>query len=234
MRTPTQADAVYRDRFQPYQAGSSLLVYGTERFVAGSNHAPDLRFFDFRYPKNYFHSNSLACSGEYPRPDAGGQNSTSAPSENVIIEQCDGQRSVMCHWHENMRRQLLRPDATLHIGNQGSYDRVFSLAKSSDTSDTFYCGLSGTVVEVGLTLAEHTAEDTNSRTAPPGWYVGDVKGRISLQETGVGRCKDGEISHDDIIGIQRLWHQNHKAQKSGFFKSETTSRSRLDSAFEGT
>ncbi|KFA64106.1 hypothetical protein S40285_07982 [Stachybotrys chlorohalonatus IBT 40285] len=231
-RTPSYADAVYRDRFQPYQAGSSLLVYGRERFVAGSNHSPDLRLFDFRHPKSYHHFDGLSCPDALPCPSVGGQGQAPTAAAGVP-ERCDDQRGAACSWHARMRQDDWRPDATLHIGSYSIYDRVFCLAKASDASSTFYCGLQGAVVEANLMLGEHATSENTKRTVPPGWEVGPVQGRISLQETGVARCKDGELAHDGIIGIQRLWHQkHHRHPQNCLFRP--SAHNPLDSSFYNT
>lgn len=68
MRTPSDHDATYRDPFQPYNPSNALLVYGTQRFVAAGATEPAVRIFDFRYPKPYYHSDALPCSGYQPTP----------------------------------------------------------------------------------------------------------------------------------------------------------------------
>ncbi|KPM37389.1 hypothetical protein AK830_g9178 [Neonectria ditissima] len=190
IRTPSPHDAIYRDRFQPYEAGSSLLVYGTERFVAGSNTAPDIRFFDFRYPKAYHHTSALPCSTNWPSP---GQRDEAKvwnqkwPSQ-WRSAQCDFQTGTPCPFHGQSRWDFWRPDATIHIGSP-SYDRVYCLTKASDLSDTIYCGVRGAVLEMNMHLTEDLASAQTERTTPAGWRMGRPGGKISLIETGTSLCQ---------------------------------------------
>ncbi|KAF7553722.1 hypothetical protein G7046_g7021 [Stylonectria norvegica] len=176
IRTPSPQDAIYRDRFQPYEAGSSLLVYGTERFVAGSNTSPDIRLFDFRSPKSYHHTTAIPCSTQQPFPS---QRNDAKAKSHPQRRHCNFQSGSLCPWHDHSRQDCYRPDATIHIGSPG-YDRIYSLSKASDASSSIYCGLRGAILEMNLRLTgDDDADflDQTQRTAPPGWRMGDPAAR---------------------------------------------------------
>ncbi|KAI7761171.1 hypothetical protein LZL87_001986 [Fusarium oxysporum] len=230
IRTPSPQDAVYRDRFQPYQAGSSLLVYGTERFVSGSNTAPDIRLFDFRYPKPYHHTTALPCSPQWPFPSQKDDHIMKqgwAPEHQP--QKCDSQNGVLCYWHGASRRNYWRPDATIHIGSP-TYDRIYCLAKSSDLSDTIYCGVRGAILEMNLHLTEDTVHNHSQRTTPTDWSMGRPGGKISLIETGVSLTQTKEWSLDNR-GVPELVVQQPRPRKR-IELSDEEKRHRLDYAFQ--
>ncbi|KAF5242250.1 hypothetical protein FANTH_8764 [Fusarium anthophilum] len=229
IRTPSPQDAVYRDRFQPYQAGSSLLVYGTERFVSGSNTAPDIRLFDFRYPKPYHHTTALPCSPQWPFPSQKDDHIMKqgwAPEHQP--QKCDPQNGVLCYWHGASRRNYWRPDATIHIGSP-TYDRIYCLAKASDLSDTIYCGVRGAILEMNLHLTEDMVHNHNQRTTPTDWSMGRPGGKISLIETGVSLTQTKEWSLDNR-GVPELVVQQPRPRKR-IELSDEEKRYRLDYAF---
>ncbi|KAG4258362.1 hypothetical protein FPRO03_03316 [Fusarium proliferatum] len=229
IRTPSPQDAVYRDRFQPYQAGSSLLVYGTERFVSGSNTAPDIRLFDFRYPKPYHHTTALPCSPQWPFPSQKDDHIMKqgwAPEHQP--QKCDPQNGVLCYWHGASRRNYWRPDATIHIGSP-TYDRIYCLAKASDLSDTIYCGVRGAILEMNLHLTEDMVHNHNQRTTPTDWSMGRPGGKISLIETGVSLTQTKEWSLDNR-GVPELVVQQPRPRKR-IELSDEEKRHRLDYAF---
>ncbi|KAJ4005258.1 hypothetical protein NW752_011219 [Fusarium irregulare] len=230
IRTPSAHDAVYRDRFQPYEAGSSLLVYGTERFVAGSNTAPDIRLFDFRYPKPYHHSSALPCTTQWPFPSQKDDHKMwrQGWAPDCQPQGCDPQTGLLCNWHSTSRRNYWRPDATLHIGSP-TYDRIYCLAKASDLSDTVYCGLRGAILEMNLHLTDDAKYDSGHRTVPTGWSMGRPGGKISLIETGVSLCQAKEWSLENR-GVPELIVQQPRPQKQTEL-SDQVKRHRLDYAF---
>ncbi|KAM0251602.1 hypothetical protein ACHAP5_001611 [Fusarium lateritium] len=230
IRTSSPQDAVYRDRFQPYEAGSSLLVYGTERFVAGSNTAPDIRLFDFRYPKPYHHTSALSCSTQWPFPSQKDDHKMwkQGWAPDCQPQECDPQTGLFCNWHSTSRRNYWRPDATLHIGSS-TYDRIYCLAKASDLSDTLYCGLRGAMLEMNLHLTDDAAHKPSQRTVPTGWSMGRPGGKISLIETGVSLCQAKEW-HLENRGVPELIVQQPQPQRwTG--SSDQVKRHRLDYAF---
>ncbi|KAI9900593.1 hypothetical protein N3K66_004855 [Trichothecium roseum] len=189
-RTPSPHDASYRDRWQPYEPGSTLLVYGTRHFVAGSNISPDLRFFDFRFPKSYHHADALPCSPSPPAPrppfvpraeecnddgnddddnDDDDERGTTTATNNLKKKNrgdggnpsaCDHASGRRCAWHDLSRRPRWRPDATLHTGRSWR-NRVHALTKASDASSRFYVGFEGAVTEVNLCLSRDVGSGSN-------------------------------------------------------------------------
>ncbi|EHK23818.1 uncharacterized protein TRIVIDRAFT_190731 [Trichoderma virens Gv29-8] len=187
LRTPSAHDVLYRDGFQPYQASSSMLVYGSERFVAGNNCSPDLRFFDFRFPKAYHHTSAMPCSAKTPLPGRPHQYGAINEVDELQInpvEECDSASGRSCTWHHLSRQDSWRPDAVMHIYS-ASMDRVHSLAKASDLSTSFYCGVRGALVEATYALAEDIDSIVSRRSASEGWQAVDPEGRASLIETGI-------------------------------------------------
>ncbi|KND90582.1 hypothetical protein TOPH_04788 [Tolypocladium ophioglossoides CBS 100239] len=245
MRTPSSHDAVYRDRFQPYHAGSSLLVYGTERFVAGGNREPVLRLFDFRCPKPYFHFSALPCSDRSPAPEHpevaqmrshGRQRNRSTlpaqqPPSAAPSDRCDLAGAGLCSWHAQSRQPSWRPDATMYLSadNRGP---VFSLAKASDLSGSLYCGLRGEVAEATLTLAGDITQETAKRTAPPGWMMtgGErAPSDVTIVETGISRChSEGWMGTDPMASVGLYNH--HPFGSSQYVLRDPPERSRLDSS----
>ncbi|KAF5008301.1 hypothetical protein FDECE_5420 [Fusarium decemcellulare] len=230
IRTPSPQDAVYRDRFQPYEAGSSLVVYGTERFAAGSNIAPSVRLFDFRYPKPYYHTTALPCSTQWPFPSQRDDHKMwrKGWAPDCQPQRCDLQIGSSCPWHGLSRRDYWRPDVTLHIGSP-TYDRIYCLTKASDMSDTVYCGLRGAILEMNLHLTEDAAHDPGPRTVPAGWRMGRPGGKVSLIETGVSLCQAKEWSLDSR-SVPELISQRPQPQTQTA-SPDQIKRHRLDSAF---
>lgn len=224
IRTPSDHDAVYRDRFQPYQASSSLLVYGTERFVAGNNTGPDVRFFDLRSPKPYHHTTALPCSAEPPTPPRSFYRAAPGASTADATAVCDPCAGRLCNWHAQSRSHSWRPDAIVHLGDP-AYDRISSLAKSSDTAASFYCGMRGAAVEATWQLSEDVGASSAVRPAPPGWTASWGSG-VSLMETGVSLCSTEEWS-EEFNGVPKLFTQRRPPPG----QQGPASRSRLDSAF---
>ncbi|KAF4338290.1 hypothetical protein FBEOM_7824 [Fusarium beomiforme] len=229
IRTPSPHDTVYRDRFQPYQAGSSLLVYGTERFVSGSNTASDIRLFDFRYPKPYHHTTALPCSPQWPFPSQKDDHIMKKgwTPENQP-QKCDPQNGLLCYWHGTSRRNYWRPDATIHIGSS-TYDRIYCLTKASDLSGTIYCGVRGAILEMNLHLTEDAVQQHDQRSVPTGWSMGRPGGKISLIETGVSHTQTKEWSLDNR-GVPDLIVQQPQPQRP-IVLSDQAKRHRLDYAF---
>ncbi|KAI9151707.1 hypothetical protein HJFPF1_08916 [Paramyrothecium foliicola] len=231
IRTPAESESVYRDRFQPFQGGSSLLVYGTERFVSGSNFGPDLRFFDFRYPKPYHHTDGLPCSGQLPSPDVVRQyDARGLRSKQGSIDECDHLRGIECTWHAQSYRNEWKPDSVLHIGNSHVYDRVYSLTKASDLAGSFYCGLRGAIIEMNLSLAEHVTTKSVQRAAPPGWQVDHSQTKVSFQEPGIGLEFEGGLGGIEESGVPRMWHHKQEVLPE-MAPIKTATRRRLDSAY---
>lgn len=242
IRTPSPHDAVYRDRWDVYDAGSSLLVYGSRHFVAGSNVSASLRFFDFRYPKPYHYTSALPCSSEEPYPPPPATRTTreqqylaTPPAE--YHETCDVAGDRWCAWHAQSREDRFRPDTTLHLG-RGRFERVHALAKASDVSDAFFCGLQGSVVEVDLKLAEDAATAATTtggvRDAPAGWRVEAPKTRIAAVETGVSLCREGEWLQQDTGYPELYYHSRNAPPRAPDRRRRYDASFRHHSEFPGT
>ncbi|GKT65965.1 F-box domain containing protein [Colletotrichum tofieldiae] len=150
VRTPSPYDVLYRDMYQPFETHSSLLAYGSDRFVAGSNELEALKVFDFRWSKSYHHSAALPCWSGTPFPDP--LRGTSSRPLSMRGVGCDYARGRDCVWHEYSRRDYYRPNYRFHVmpfrdAARSSISRIFSLAKASDVSESFYVGLAGAVAE---------------------------------------------------------------------------------------
>ena len=235
IRTSSPHDAAYRDNFQPYTSSSSLLVYGTERFLAGSDDVagPCLRFFDFRYPKPYHHTSVQSCSEHLPRP---GRPDYHEPGGfAVTVSQCDANKGIRCRWHAQSERDLWRPDITMYL-TEPRWDGVTSLAKASDVSDTFYVGVRGAVVENTLRLTEDVdVEGLKATSAPPGWEMEHRRLRAALIETGVSLCSSKEWlftqeSTVPQIMCQKPWEMCSVKGKPGAAVQQDPP-SRLDSVY---
>ncbi|CEJ91067.1 hypothetical protein VHEMI06806 [[Torrubiella] hemipterigena] len=192
LRTASPYDAVYRDRFQPYQSSSALLAFGAEHFVAGDNRYMELRVIEFRNPtKSYQHTDGLSCSSEppFPPPLYGHVGLEKGAAKHNT---CSSSNDESCVWHRESRRPTWQPDVTINMGNS-KYDRCFSLAKSSDVTGTFYAGFCGAVMEITPALARDVSKDKEPyHRAPKGWTSGHPRSRVSLIETGVSLCSTPE------------------------------------------
>lgn len=228
IRTPSLHDAVYRDRWYTYDAASTLLVYGNQRFVAGGKMASRLHFYDFRYPKAYHHTDALSCSSKLPQPDPPFWN---AGSTRDAIWSCDEGKGTICERHRRSRSDPYRPDATLHIGDS-THDRVHALAKSSDLSSSFYCGIQGAVTEVQLKLAEDVTKDDFQRSAPSGWRTTARKSPlvqdVAMMENGTSLCRKGEWQLQET-GFAGMWRQSRGKAATGAMPSGKGRR--IDSAY---
>ncbi|PHH79205.1 hypothetical protein CDD80_5372 [Ophiocordyceps camponoti-rufipedis] len=186
LRTPSRFNAVYRDSNQPFSAASSLLVYGTQRFVAGDNNEPVIRFFDFRHPKPYQHSTAMPCHDSPPLPPRPGAGPEFGPWHEPEKTRCDPGEGTVCVWHHRVSRPEWRPDANVRLVI-GRDHGVTSLAKASDLSDAFYCGLRSAFVQVDLDDNGQHPTDLGEDRHPLGWSSGNGQSN-RMFETGIGRC----------------------------------------------
>ncbi|KAH6605737.1 hypothetical protein Trco_004890 [Trichoderma cornu-damae] len=209
LRCPSGHDALYRDGFQPYQASSSMLVYGSERFVAGNNCSPDIRFFDFRLPKAYHHTTAMPCAASAPVPGRPYQHGAVDGIDELHGrpgERCDPWSGRTCTWHHLSRLDSWRPDAVMHIYS-ATMDRIHCLAKASDVSTSFYCGVRGALVEATYALAEDLRSGASRRSAPEGWQANDPEGRVSLMETGIGlRHGESQLEEQTQTRMPELYY----------------------------
>ena len=230
LRTASFHDVIYRDNFQPYHPGNTLLVYGTERFVAGcTSVGPNIKIFDFRHPKPYHHTDALACSANHPQPERPGHGGDSSPM-NLRQEQCDVYSGEECHWHGLSRRDSWRPDATVFLRHP-QWDAIASMTKASDMSDTFYCGVRGAVIESQLKLAKDVRQsDMKTNSSPSGWHVDARSGRMAIIETGTGHCEKSDWS-DRCVPIFRPQQSVGEILRKREGVEASAAFRRLDSSF---
>jgi hypothetical protein len=158
LRTQSPSDLVYCDNIDPWSEFESLLPFGTSHFVAGGAQGATIKVFDFRWPKNYYHTAALPCSPEQPFPKPI-QPFLKPPSlSSKPRRQCDARPTgSRCSWHELSRDLYYRPNGTFFFSNslprKDAYAGVWSMARSSSLAPNFYIGISGGVVEASLSSA---------------------------------------------------------------------------------
>ncbi|WYZ35538.1 hypothetical protein EsH8_X_000185 [Colletotrichum jinshuiense] len=199
-RTPSPCDALYRDTYQPFDTHSALMAYGSDRFVAGSSDLAVLKIFDFRWPKTYHHTAALPCWSGTPFPDP--LRGTASRALSMRGVGCDHARGRSCVWHEHSRRDYYRPNALFHVAPfrdaaRSSTSHIYSLAKASDASDSFYVGLAGAVAEFSPALGggagggedQKNVEAEAAAAARRGWRAREA--HFSFAETGDGLLGPG-------------------------------------------
>jgi hypothetical protein len=197
LRTPSPVDAIYYDHFQPFQPLNSLLVYGMDRFIAGSNVSQLLKMFDFRWPTAYYHTTALPCSDMVPFPSP---RQEAAPprltfQKNDVNKSCDVFSGATCRWHELSRDPYYRPDFSVWIKHCGQ-SHVHSMAKASDISPTFYVGLAGGIAKFDLNTGSQIDTWRSSPPTKRRWKVN--YGSLVLIETGNGYAS-GKISPSILL-----------------------------------
>ncbi|CAK7236964.1 hypothetical protein SBRCBS47491_009816 [Sporothrix bragantina] len=69
LRTASPYDLIYQDNvLGPQENAQSILLWGTERFITGSQESAALKIFDLRWPRRYYHTDALPCSSQMPWP----------------------------------------------------------------------------------------------------------------------------------------------------------------------
>ncbi|KAF9876042.1 F-box domain protein [Colletotrichum karsti] len=226
IRTPSPYDALYRDMYQPFEPVSSLITYGSDRFVAGSAEIEALKIFDFRWSKSYYHSAALPCWSGTPFPDP--LRGTSSRPLSLMGVGCDHFRGRSCVWHEHSRKDYYRPNYRSHVmpfkgASRASNSRIFSLAKASDVSDSFYVGLAGAVAE--FTTASQDGQDAvptavSSAAEKRGWRARESQ--FSFAETGDGLLHPG-VSMSTFMPrlVQRFGDELDAPHFSGWHSKQT-------------
>lgn len=231
IRTPSPHDALYRDAFLPNETSGSLLVYGTERFIAGGFHGrvPTLNFYDFRWPtKTYYDSTALPCGDRDPLPPFGdGLHRKLRPRWEPAGDpgRCDHAAGAACRFHGAARMDYYRPDATVRV-LKDCYDNIFSLAKASDLSESFYCGVGGGVLE--MWWRRHRDLRRSSSSAPNGWSAEELlhgRDRLALLETGLARCNIFDLDKMPASGLPVV----HLQRRGGVLTTDL--HHRLDASF---
>ncbi|KAI2469655.1 hypothetical protein F4781DRAFT_393642 [Annulohypoxylon bovei var. microspora] len=199
LRTPSPINTIFQDNFEVTIPSNALLSRGLERFIAGSAHSSTLKIFDYRWPKGYYHTESLPCGNNVPFP---------APRPPSIMAQpyfpddratCDHAAGLRCRWHTLSRLDFYRPNFNMWLPMFRGRDNspVYSLASPSDDSPTIYAGLSGI-------LAEITPKSSPMPAARPcTWPTKDsvykrYRERVAIIETGSGYVVN------DVADIQRM------------------------------
>ncbi|KAL0934292.1 F-box domain protein [Colletotrichum truncatum] len=227
VRTPSPYDALYRDMYQPFEPISSLITYGSDRFVAGSAEIEALKIFDFRWSKSYYHSAALPCWSGTPFPDP--LRGTSSRPLSLMGVGCDSFRGRSCVWHEHSRRDYYRPNYRFHVmpfkgAPRASNSRIFSLAKASDVSDSFYVGLAGAVAEFTTAISDGGEDGVPPAVASAaekrGWRA--QESQFSFAETGDGLLHPG-VSMSTFMPrlVQRFGDEIDAPQYSSWYTRQT-------------
>lgn len=203
LRTSSPLDLVYSDNIDPWSALDTLLPFGTSHFIGGGPHGATIKIFDFRWPRQYFHTAALPCGEERPVPTPS-QPFLSAPAERKSqCSTCDHRIGHKCRWHALSQDIYHRPNGTFFFSKSlprsTAYACVWSMARASPLSPNFYIGLSGGIVEANLaTLPPITSAHETEVDPHFGWVpsvqrdMGTSSYEIheldaSLMETGDGR-----------------------------------------------
>ncbi|KAI0503398.1 hypothetical protein F5B22DRAFT_551282 [Xylaria bambusicola] len=206
LRTPSPVDQIYQDNFEVATPINALISHGLERFVAGSAYSHMLKIFDFRWPRGYYHTDSLPCTSSRPYP-------TPRPPTIIDEPECYHRRSLCnhlfgyrCRWHALSRHDFYRPNCNIYLPFRNyASSPIYSLAKPSDISPVVYAGLSGLLVEFALKSDMHTATVSNQ----PPLYTRQT-GKVAVLETGdgsrildVSKCQRvPEIRRQSFSGIE--------------------------------
>ncbi|EFX03750.1 f-box domain containing protein [Grosmannia clavigera kw1407] len=176
IRSPSPWDMAYQDNLAPSQCFQSLLVWGSDRFVAGSQESAALKVFDLRWPRRYHHSEALPCGSRMPFPDpelqqqppADVQTDWTVPDHSYgctapiprCRARCDPLTGTLCTWHAGSRRLAARPNCSVYLQRSAVSQYpdigVWSLARATTSTDgdlvpsNFYAGLNSCVVEAVL------------------------------------------------------------------------------------
>lgn len=202
LRTSSPLDLVYSDNIDPWSALDTLLPFGTSHFIGGGPHGATIKIFDFRWPRQYFHTAALPCGEERPVPTPS-QPFLRAPAERrPQCPTCDHLLGYKCRWHALSQDIYHRPNGTFFFSKSlpraTAYACVWSMARASPLSPNFYIGLSGGVVEANLatlppiTSAHETEVDPHFGWVPSvqrdmgtsSYEIHDLD--ASLMETGDG------------------------------------------------
>jgi len=185
LRTPSPVDRIYQDNFEVRTPINALVSYGLERFVAASAHSHMLKIFDYRWPKGYYHTDSLPCTNASPYPKPIPPTKVPEPRHHDDRTRCDHLTGRLCRWHALSRHDFYRPNCSFYMPSHYATSPTYTLAKPSDVSPTIYAGLSGLLVEATLKsgVSPTPTPDTNPL------YVQERK-KVAMLETGDGYAID--------------------------------------------
>jgi hypothetical protein len=186
LRTPSPVDRIYQDNFEVGTPINALVSYGLERFVAGSAYSHMLKIFDYRWPKGYYHTDSLPCTNASPYPKPTPPTKVPEPQHHDDRTRCDHLTGRLCRWHALSHHDFYRPNCNIYMPfHNYATSPTYTLAKPSDVSPTIYAGLSGLLVEATLKSGASPTPipDTNPL------YVQE-RGKVAILETGDGYAID--------------------------------------------
>lgn len=235
IRTPSAHDMIYQDNIQPSDSIGTLLTYGTERFIGGSLDGAKVKIFDFRWTREYYHTDGLPCATYDPFPAAYQPFVSKSHSKIPEPDCCNHQRGLRCRWHKGSRDLYHRPNAMFMFSEDiphrlRSNLSVTSMAKGSDISPNFYVGISGGVIEATLSSSDTNETDPNLGFAD--WSRGEstqtgyktIDLRTSMMEIGDGRSsrhngqnirlpyvyKDEDSDLAALSGISSVLRRQHR------------------------
>ncbi|KAI0377749.1 hypothetical protein F5Y04DRAFT_263612 [Hypomontagnella monticulosa] len=150
LRTPSPVDKIFQDNFDISTPINALLSHGLERFVAGSAYSPVLKIFDYRWPRGYYHTESLPCGNDNPYPAPRAPTNIVEPTyPSNSRSACDYVAGQRCRWHTLSRHDFYRPNFNMWLPiSAGDNSPVYSLASPSVDSPSIFAGLSGNMVEI--------------------------------------------------------------------------------------
>ncbi|KAI1810215.1 hypothetical protein GGS20DRAFT_217776 [Poronia punctata] len=210
LRTPSPIDRIYQDNFEVSTPINALVSHGLERFVAGSAFSHMLKIFDYRWPKGYYHTDSLPCSNVSPYP---------LPKPPTLVPEpyhdkrprCNHMTGRLCRWHALSRHDFYRPNCNIYLPFRNyASSPIYSLAKPSDVSPSIYAGLSGLLVEVTLKSGAQTSTAVPAVDAP---YIRQ-KGKVAILETGDGSAISDVSKCQRVPEIRRQSFSNREGEGS--------------------
>ncbi|OTB03617.1 hypothetical protein M426DRAFT_321541 [Hypoxylon sp. CI-4A] len=191
LRSPSPVDKVFQDNFEINAPVNALLSRGLERFVAGSASSPLLKVFDFRWPKNYYHTEALPCSGDIPYP-LPRPPTLECPPWLPHHSLCDHVAGLKCRWHVLSRHDFYRPNFNMWLPANGA-SSVYTLASPSDDSPTIFAGLTGALAEITPQSSKRLSPATGNST-----YIRHIGQLVPFIETGAG------FELEDVARAQRM------------------------------
>ncbi|KAI1769387.1 hypothetical protein GGR53DRAFT_474159 [Hypoxylon sp. FL1150] len=236
LRTPYRVNRIFQDNFDLTPPINSLLSRGLERFVAASAYSPVIKIFDYRWPKGYYHTESLPCGNDRPYPAPKPPTMVFEPSFPDSRSRCDYMTGHLCRWHALSRHDFYRPNLTVWLPPLLADDSspVYSLASPADDSPSLFAGLSGGLVEMTaksggshwLATNHHPSSiinnnnnnNNNNSTKDQSQYQDKDKdmppyrrtrGRLAFIETGSG------FPVDDFAQAQRMPPMHHQVIDGG-------------------
>jgi hypothetical protein len=157
LRSPEHHVARFSDHIDLTCKFYSLLPYGTERFVAGSNRHGSIKVFDLRvtgtksYSSSSFHHTPTQTSRRRPSKSISGK----GINDDREMQIFPGSRryDFTLFLRQSTKGQINRRRRAWVPSRNMKDSSVYSLAAASQYSPTFYAGLEGTTVQVDLVSA---------------------------------------------------------------------------------